>query len=505
MQPEVAARLRGIERSFGAVTALAGADLELRAGEVHGVLGANGAGKTTLLSVLGGVLEPDAGTIEIHGTEVTLGSPRDAWRHGVALVHQHFTLVPALTVLENLALGRRVGAARSLDLATVRREADALSERTGLAVPLDAPVERLGVGDRQRTEILKALLREPRVLVLDEPTAVLAPQEIDGLCRLLESLAADGRAIALVAHKLDEVLAVADRVTVLRDGRTVMTASVDSTDARQLVRAMIGSARGSTTEPELVPGPLPRRRAPLSRTLPVIARLEGVGVRDARDRLVLDDVWLVVGRGEIVGIAGVEGNGQHELALLLAGRGGAVEGRVSLPASIGFVPQDRSSEGLIAGFDLTENLALALHRDTRFRWGPCLRWSALERESEALRIRYDVAAPGPRTRAGALSGGNQQRIVVGRELSVGADLVIAENPTRGLDISASAFVRAEICRLTERPAEGPGVVLVSTDLDEVLALADRVFVMSRGRLIPIDDVERTPEGVGSVMLAGARG
>lgn len=490
------ARLRGITRSFGTVVALDAAELELRAGEVHGVLGANGAGKTTLLNVLGGMLRPDAGRITVGGAEAALASPRDAWAHGIALVHQHFTLVPRLSVLDNLALGLRHGSGSRLDRARVRADAERLVERTGLSVPLDRAVEHLGVGDRQRAEILKALLRDPRILVLDEPTAVLTPAETGGLFALLRELASEGRAVVLVAHKLDEVLGVADRVTVLRDGRTVLSGPVAERSVPELVRAMVGDEAPERS------GPRARERGMAGAAGEVVARVDAARAAGVRGEVAVDGVTLEVARGEIVGIAGVEGNGQHELALLLGGRLRPQEGRCDLPDGIGFIPQDRSTEGMIGDFDLTENVALALHRAVRFRRGPWLRWAALAEAAEELRRRFRVAAPSVATPVGDLSGGNQQRVVVGRELAVATDLLVAENPTRGLDVAATAFVHGELRRLTERAGEGPGVVLVSTDLDEVLALADRVFAMSRGRLRPVPEERRTREGVGALMLAG---
>jgi ABC-type uncharacterized transport system ATPase subunit len=478
------------------VIALAGADLELRGGEVHGVVGANGAGKTTLLSILGGILRPDSGTLTIEGAEVVLASPREAWALGVALVHQHFTLVPALTVLENLALGLPRGSKIQLDLEEVRAEAHGLMARTGLTVPLEAVVEDIGVGDRQRTEILKALLRDPKVLVLDEPTAVLTPQEVDGLFALLRELAGQDRAVVLVAHKLDEVLSVADHITVLRSGRTVMSVRAADAAPLELVRAMIGvdADDGIGTE-------APRRRRSLPSS-PTVARLDDVSVGQRGSAKGVERVTLEVARGEIVGIAGVEGNGQHQLALLLAGRIAPHAGSVALPPGIGFIPQDRSIEGIIPEFDFTENVALALHNDARYRHGMWLRWDALAHDAAALRARYDVAASTVRTPVGDLSGGNQQRVVVGRELMMATDLLVAENPTRGLDVAAAAFVRDELRRLTDTPGDGPGVVLLSTDLDEILELSDRVCVMNRGRLRPVPAELLDREGVGALMLSG---
>jgi len=485
-------RLEGITRRFGPVVALDGAELELHVGEVHGVLGANGAGKTTLLSILGGVLRPDAGSVQVDGRPVDFTSPRAAWGAGIALVHQHFTLVPALTVLENLALGlRRVGRAR-LPLDRVASEANELMERTGLRVPLDQNVELLGVGDRQRTEILKALLRYPRVLVLDEPTAVLTPSEVDGLFDLLRELAGDGRSVALVAHKLDEVLDVADRITVLRDGKSVLTATRNETSSDALLRAMIGTRGAASAGSSADPATGRRRR-------PAVAQLRRVTVRGTRGEVAVRDVSLVVRSGQIVGVTGVEGNGQHELALLLSGRLRPEEGRVELPSGIGYIPQDRTTEGVIPDFDLVENAALALRRKSRFRRGPWLRWGALERAASELRERYRVSAPGVGTIVAELSGGNQQRVVVGREVAMASELLVAENPTRGLDVAATAFVHAQLRALTDQ-LRAPGIVLISTDLDEVLNLSDRVFAMVRGRLLEAMGGDRTREGVGALML-----
>ncbi|MDP2959419.1 MAG: ATP-binding cassette domain-containing protein, partial [Longimicrobiales bacterium] len=366
-------------------------------------------------------------------------------------------------------------------------------------VPLDAPVGDLGVGSRQRVEILKALLRAPRILALDEPTAVLAPAEIAALFRLLRELAAGGGAVVLVAHKLDEVLSVADRVTVLRRGATVLTASAADVDAPALIRAMVGADEADPVAVGHWSGGGGALEAAAGAE--AVAALEGIRVRGARGEWAVDGASLDVRRGEIVGIAGVEGNGQRELALVLAGAAAPDEGRARVPEGVGFIPQDRTREGLIGAFDLTENFALALHGDGAFRRGPFLRWGALRDRTGELMRRFDVRAAGPDVRAGTLSGGNQQRVVVARELSVARDLLVAENPTRGLDVAAAGFVHGELARLAADPA-GPGVVLLSTDLDEVLALSHRVFVMVRGRLEPVPAGERTREGVGARMLAG---
>ena len=474
--------------------ALDGADLDLLPGEVHGVLGENGAGKTTLLSILGGILRGDAGTVELGGVSGAPRSPREAWSRGVGMVHQHFTLVPRLTVLENLTLGHR-GRARGwrIPLQEIAQRADLLMERTGLSVPLDAGVEELGVGERQRVEILKALLREPRVLVLDEPTAVLTPGEVRQLSSLLRELAAGGTAVALVAHKLDEVLDVSDRVTVMRDGRSVLSASRSDVNASTLTRAMVGRE---------TPVPAAPRGADPG---PEVASVAEVRVRGRQGQWALRGASLAVRRGEILGIAGVEGNGQRELALVLAGRLPPAEGQAELPSAVGFISQDRSREGLVGSFDLTENMALALHRRPEVRIRGALRWPVVEAHTRRALDTYAIRAPGPWVLAQALSGGNQQRLVVAREMAEAGDLLVAENPTRGLDVAAAAFVHQEIRSLVDGDrGMPPGVVLLSTDLDEVLALAHRVLVMVRGELLPVAEGDETREAVGALMLSERR-
>ena len=496
----VGARLRGIVKRFGATTALDGADLELRAGEVHVVLGENGAGKTTLLGVLAGMLRPDRGIVEIAEHTVALKGPREAWSLGVGMVHQHFALVPRLTVLENLALGlERARGRLRLRYEAVRASAGALAARVGLAVPLEAPVETLGVGDRQRVEILKALLREPDVLVLDEPTAVLTPGEVQTLFALLRDLAAQGRTVALVAHKLDEALAVADRVTVLRDGRTALTAPRSEVDAPTLVRAMVGS--GAVDLVALGAAPETPVDRPEAGAGDLVAVLDGVHARGRRGEWALDGASLSVRRGEIVGVAGVEGNGQRELARVLAGLFRPEEGHVVLPEAIGLVPQDRATEGVIGEFDLTENFALAHLRPGAESSGWTVPWASLRRRTAELLRQYAIRAPGPDVRARTLSGGNQQRLVVARALEAAGDLLVLENPTRGLDVAASAFVHGRLRELLGA-RQPPGIVLISTDLDEVLALATRVLVMVRGRLVEVREAERTRAAVGALMLAG---
>ena len=492
-----AVEVRGLGKRFGPVTALRDARLTALAGEVHGVLGENGAGKTTLLSILAGLVRADEGEIRLKGEAVTIDSPREARSLGVGMVHQHFALVPAFTVLENLMLGWP-GHPLLLPRALITERARSLERETGLQVPLDARVETLGVGERQRAEILKVLLQDPSILILDEPTAVLSPAEVEGFLGLVRSLAAQGTAVLMVAHKLDEILAVAERVTVLRRGETVLEAPRGEVDAASLARAMVGrETAGSLVHLREAAASAEKRPHPGQEP---VAELRDVRVEDLRGVTRLQDVSLQVRPGEIVGVAGVEGNGQRQLARVLAGELEVAAGDVRLPPEPAFIPQDRRSEGLVEDFDLTENLALRLHRWPAFRRGPLVDWSALSATTRESLATFSIRAEGPGVRAGTLSGGNQQRVVLARELAGDPAFLVAENPTRGLDVAGESFVHETLRRLRDRADDPTGIVLISTDLDEVLALADRFFVMVRGRLIPVDPGPELRERMGSRML-----
>ena len=495
-----AAVLRQVSRRFGSVTALDAVDFKLAPGEIHGLLGENGAGKTTLANVLGGLLTPDAGDVEIGGRPVELRSARDARAMGVAMVHQHFSLVPRFTGFENVALfnadawTRRGAAARGY-----RSQVEARARELKLAVELDKPVAELGVGERQRIEILKALMSDTRVLLLDEPTAVLAPQEVDGLFSVLREVAGAGTAIVLVAHKLDEVLAVADRVTVLRRGRHVLTEEAAGLSTRALAEAMVGKALAAPR----VPGKASVTSADGRGDQPV-ASLADVSLTAAGSPA-LRNVTLALHRGEILGIAGVDGNGQRALAAILAGIVRPDTGTAILPEEVGWIPQDRSKEGLVKDFTIVENVALALHGKASHRRGPWLDWAGIADRSAALVDEMDVLAGSPEARARTLSGGNQQKLVTGREFLRAEALLVAESPTRGLDVKATRAVRARIVELARTGDSPPGVVLISTDLDEVLALADRIAVMVRGRLIPVPPEDRDSTAIGALMLSAGTG
>lgn len=467
---DTALALHGIEKRFGATAALTGASLAVRRGALHAVLGENGAGKTTLMRVAFGLLRPDAGHMEVDGLPVSMSSSADAIRLGLGMVHQHFTLVPAMTVVENIALGGH-GLLRARDVATHVRS---LVERTGLAVDPVAPVGSLGIGAQQRVEILKALARNARTLILDEPTAVLTPAETEELFGWLRRFVADGGTVVLVTHKLHEALSIASDVTVLRHGARVLAAPAAGLDVDALVRALTGTDRAEHT----------RRPRVRGRTTPrgsCIARLVDASARDARGIERVKPTTIECFAGEIVGIAGVEGSGVHELLRLLAGRLAPASGSVTLPATIGFVPEDRLRDAIIEEFSLSENFAL---RGAATRTGR-MPWSAIQAQTGMVMRAHDVRAPSPQTPAGALSGGNQQKFVLGRELEAHPALVVAENPVRGLDILATEHVLSE---LTDAADAGSAVVLYSGDLDELLPIADRMFVMFAGDLreVPVD-------------------
>lgn len=465
--------LEAIDKRFGEVQALRGASLNVRRGTLHAVLGENGAGKTTLMRVAFGLMPADAGGVRIDGSPVTLTSGADAIRRGLGMVHQHFTLVPAMTAAENIALG---GHGR-LELGAVRARVQALVERTGLRVDPSARIAALGVGAQQRVEILKALYSNARLLILDEPTAVLTPPETEELFVWLRRFVSEGGTAVLVTHKLQEALAVADEVTVLRRGQRVLAATAAQLDMATLVRAVTGDDSGE-------PFPIPNSDAsaassPLKRRVPArgpcVARLDAVSAHDARGVERVREATVDCFAGEIIGLAGVEGSGVHELLRVLAGRLAPSSGAATLPPRIGFIPEDRLRDAVIEDFTLTENVALRGAGTRRGR----MPWPAMAALTAGLMERHDVRAPSPATRAGALSGGNQQKFVVGRELDEHPTLVVAENPVRGLDIRATAHVLRELAGSADA---GSAVVFYSADIDELLPLADRMLVVFAGRV-----------------------
>ncbi len=480
--------LLGIHRRFGPGHALRGADFTLLPGEVHALLGENGAGKTTLMLIAAGLLQPDSGSIRIDGVVRTGLTPSAARQLGVGMVHQHFTSVPAFTVAENVALAAGWPVAPRM----LRRRVEEVSERIGLPLDPDSRSDQLSVGLRQRLEIVKALAADARVLLLDEPTAVLAPAEVQELLRVIRRFTAGGGAAVLITHKLDEALAAADRVTVLRRGEVVHTGPVANATAPALAAAMIGE--GALDERLEASGPsVPVRGV----DLPV--RLDGVDLpREDGLGIAVRGASLAVASGEILGVAAVEGNGQRELLRAIAGVLHPRRGVRQVATPVAFIPEDRTTEGLIPEMTLTENLVLGATGSEPWLRGRTVDWRAAEARTAAILEELAIAAPGPWVQASTLSGGNQQRLVLGRELSKRPAVVVAENPTRGLDIRATATIHG---RLRRAAAERAAVVFHSSDLDEVLALADRIVVVRRGELIePGPGVTR--DELGALMLAG---
>jgi general nucleoside transport system ATP-binding protein len=488
LDPARPARLAiaGLGKRYGALTALARLDLALPGGIIHGILGENGAGKSTLVRLIAGATAPDAGSIAIDGTTIAPGDPRAARRAGVGVVHQHFALVGALTVAENLALGRPEIAARWLTPARLAADARALAESHGIDIgDPTACCAALPVGMQARIEILRALAASPRVLLLDEPTAVLTPHEIDELFATLRRLRDGGLLVLFVTHKLDEALGLCDGVSVLRRGALVTTVAADTLSADALAQLMVGSSAAERH---------PHRRLPAARRIgdPLALVVRDLVTDPGPARPALHDVALTVAAGEIVGIAGVDGNGQHELAAALAGlqprRGTVVVHGTTLPpddvvaaerAGLVMIPGDRRRDGLAPGLAVWENAILAAPLLARFGRRGRLDVAGARAFATTLVRDYRVSAPSLEHPVGALSGGNQQRIVIGRALALAPRALLAVNPTRGLDIAASAQVHG---LLLASAAEGAAIVLISTDLDELAAVCDRVVVLYRGRL-----------------------
>lgn len=498
--------LRGITKRFPGVVANHDIDITVHRGTVHALVGENGAGKSTLMKILYGMQKPDEGTITIDGDQVTFSSPSDAIARGIGMVHQHFMLADNLTVLENVVLGGEklhgIGAA-------ARRKVMEISDSYGLNVRPDVLVEHLGVADRQRVEILKVLYRGARTLILDEPTAVLVPQEVDALFANLRELKAEGLTVIFISHKLGEVLSVADEITVIRRGTTVGTADPAGTTTKQLAELMVGS--------EL---PTPETR---ESTVTDVAMLTVDGLTltvtdpDGIVREVLDSVGFTIHKGEVMGIAGVEGNGQTELIEALMGLRDPDRGVITLDGAeishaptrkrreggIGYIPEDRHRHGLLLESPLWENRILGHVTEAPNSKHGMLDPKAARKDTERIVREYDVRTPGIEVTAASLSGGNQQKLIVGREMSHTPKLLIAAHPTRGVDVGAQAQIWDQI---REARHEGLAVLLISADLDELIGLSDTLRVMYRGRLVAdADPATITPEELGSAMTGAATG
>ncbi|MFJ4005647.1 ABC transporter ATP-binding protein [Streptomyces sp. NPDC090023] len=504
--PPAAVELRGITKRFPGVVANRDIDITVHAGTVHALCGENGAGKSTLMKILYGMQQPDEGTITLHGEQVTFNTPGDAIARGIGMVHQHFMLADNLTVLENVVLGAEklhgIGG-------KARKKIKEISDAYGLGVRPDVLVEQLGVADRQRVEILKVLYRGAKTLILDEPTAVLVPQEVDALFDNLRELKAEGLTVIFISHKLGEVLSVADEITVIRRGTTVGTAEPSTTTPKQLAELMVGS--------EL---PTPETE---ESTVTDVALLEVAGLHlaqtdlDGIERVILDAISFTIHQGEVLGIAGVEGNGQSELVEAIMGMRAPDAGTVVLDgadvghvptrrrreAGIGYIPEDRHRHGLLLEAPLWENRILGHVTERPNSRRGLLDPKAARADTERIVAGYDVRTPGIDVTAASLSGGNQQKLIVGREMSHRPKLLIAAHPTRGVDVGAQAAIWDHI-RAARR--DGLAVLLISADLDELIGLSDTLRVMYRGRLVAdADPATITPEELGSAMTGAASG
>ena len=501
--------MEGIRKTFGTVVALDGVDLTVGRSEVHGLLGGNGAGKTTLMNVLYGLYRPDGGSVVLDGSPVEIRDPRDAISHGIGMVHQNFLQVDTYTVTENVVLGTSLPSWPTVDLKEPADRIAELSQRFGLTVDPSARVANLSVGLRQRVEILKALYRGAKVLVLDEPTTNLTPQEVDSLFGSLRAIVDEGMSVVFITHKIRETMAVCDALTVMRDGKRVGTVRRADTSAAELATLMVGddAAVGRVTEvvtagmgaPEVarVAGAPKQYLSGEARDLgdaPVRVSVRDLVVQNDHGVPAVHDVGFEVRRGEIVGIAGVAGNGQVELAEAVSGvralQAGSVDvdgeplaGRptaVWLESGVAYVPEDRHRDGILPSASIMENLVLGAQRSVRFRKGPFVDWSAARRHAEEAIRTYSVKASGPSAPAAALSGGNMQRVILARAFSHRPGFLILHNPTRGLDIPSTQFVYD---RVREAAAEHSAVLLMSEDLDELTHLCDRVLVLYSGRIV----------------------
>jgi simple sugar transport system ATP-binding protein len=496
--------LRGITKRFPGVVANDNVNLALNTGEVLSLIGENGAGKSTLMSVLYGMYKPDEGEILIDGTPLVFASPADAIAAGIGMVHQHFMLVPVFTVAENVVLGvEPTGALGKLNIDEARRMVREISDKYNLDLDPDAVIEDLPVGVQQRVEIVKVLLRDAKVVVFDEPTAVLTPSEIIEFFEIVKTLVSAGRGVVFITHKLKEALNIADRIAVLRRGKVVGEVDPKTATESQIAEMMVGRPVQLTVDKNS------------AKAGDVVLKVTDLTVLDADGRTHVENVSFEVHAGEIVGIAGVQGNGQTELVEALTGLRKATSGVIALDGKdlthsdprerhqmgMAHIPEDRQRQGLVGGLSVAENLVLTRYHDEQFSHGVIVDWEAANAIAETLITEYDIRTPNKETGVGTLSGGNQQKVIVARELSRDLRLTIAAQPTRGVDVGSIEYIHSRIVK--ERDAE-TAVLIVSTELEEVMALSDRLLVMYRGKVVAeLDPKKVTPMEVG-LYMAGSR-
>jgi len=500
-------RLEGVSKRFPGVVANDKVDFELASGEIHALLGENGAGKTTLMNIVYGLYRQDEGKIFIKGVETDIDDPRDALAQGIGMVHQHFMLVPVMTVTENLMLGHEktqgppLGSLSTLDTQQVANEAKELGKQYGLTIHPDAYVHDLSVGEQQRVEIVKALYRGAEVLILDEPTAVLTPQEAEDLFGVLRTLVTKGKSIIFITHKLKEVLAIADRITVMRAGKVVGNTEPTKTNENKLAAMMVGREVILQVHKKVAqPGD------------PVL-QVSKLTVNNDSGQIAVNDVSFDVRRGEVLGVAGVQGNGQTELVEALTGLRSVVSGSCRLldqdilqasprritELGVAHIPEDRQHDGLVLPFPVSENLVLNTYYKPPFAKGLTLQYAKIQETARERIKKFDIRTPSPNTSVGSLSGGNQQKVIVARELSRQVSLVIASQPTRGLDVGSIEYIHK---RLIESRDAGAAVLLVSSELDEIMQLSDRIAVMYRGKIIEVLSAKGTSKGQIGLLMAG---
>lgn len=503
MSETLALEVRNITKRFPGVLANDKVNFDLKKGEIHALLGENGAGKSTLMNVIYGLYSPDEGEFFVNGERVEINNPHDAIHAGIGMVHQHFMLVPVFTVVENIILGSEITKRTYLDLKTARQRVRELSNEYGLVVDPDAIVEELPVGIQQRVEIVKALFRNAKILVLDEPTAVLTPQEVEDLFAIMRNLTKQGVSIVFITHKLKEVLEIADRITVMRRGKVVGTTVPEETSEAKLAEMMVGrQVLLQVEKEEVIPGD-------------VVIKVDNLVVKDERGMDVVKGVSFDVRAGEILGVAGVQGNGQTELVEVLTGLRAAESGtmtinqdvmpfqnpRALIEAGVGHIPEDRRKHGLVLPYTIADNLVLCTYYKPPFAKGFERDMKSVLAYSTKLVEQFDIRAPSPMVTAGTLSGGNQQKVIVAREFSRNNHLLIANQPTRGLDVGSIEYIHK---RIVEMQKNGVAVLLVSAELDEIMSLADRIIVMYQGEIVATVDADKITKSELGLLMAGAQ-